>query len=166
MSDKEIKKAFNGRWRFKVESFLSNHKEEEPISYDLLREFCLDFFKTGITIGESRDRVIGVSADANEGAFKKWWDMYDKKIGMGKCLEKWKRLKFEEKQLCLTRVLDYVASTPDKQFRKNPLTYLNQKAWNDEIIIRNNPEQQRNSRYQAAAELIAEYGKQNSGDQK
>jgi len=28
-------------------------------------------------------------------------------------------------------------STPDKQYRKNPETYLNNKSWNDEIIGNN-----------------------------
>ena len=29
---------------------------------------------------------------------------------------------------------EYVNSTPDKKFRKNPETYLNNCSWNDEII--------------------------------
>jgi hypothetical protein len=33
-------------------------------------------------------------------------------------------------------VLDYVNSTPDVKFRKNPLTYLNGKNWNDEIKVK------------------------------
>ena len=32
---------------------------------------------------------------------------------------------------------DYVNSTPDKKFRKDPTTYLNNKSFNDEIIISN-----------------------------
>jgi hypothetical protein len=42
----------------------------------------------------------------------------------------------DEKQLALKIVQDYVNSTPDKTFRKDPTTYLNNKSFNDEIIIR------------------------------
>ena len=31
----------------------------------------------------------------------------------------------------------YKQSQPDKQFRKNPETFLNNKSWNDEIINTN-----------------------------
>ena len=37
----------------------------------------------------------------------------------------------------LDKVDAYVASTPYVQFRKNPLTWLNGKCWNDEIILPN-----------------------------
>ena len=32
----------------------------------------------------------------------------------------------------------YVESTPDKKYRQNPLTYLNQKSFNNEIIDNSN----------------------------
>ena len=32
---------------------------------------------------------------------------------------------------------NYIDSTPDKSFRKNPMTYLNNKSWEDEIINKN-----------------------------
>ena len=32
----------------------------------------------------------------------------------------------------------YIKSTPDKQFRKHPSTYLNNQGWFDEIINKNN----------------------------
>lgn len=28
----------------------------------------------------------------------------------------------------------YIKATPDKQYRKHPMTYLNNKSWNDEVI--------------------------------
>jgi len=37
---------------------------------------------------------------------------------------------------CIKVVDDYVLSTPDKQYRKNPDTYLRNKCWEDEIIIK------------------------------
>ena len=70
--------------------------------------------------------------------FEEWWLVYDKKTGKDKTILKWNLLTNEEKNLALSKVLEYVSSTPDKQFRKDPATYLNQKSFNDEIIIRTN----------------------------
>ena len=32
-------------------------------------------------------------------------------------------------------VKDYVESTPDKKYRKNPRTWINQKGWESEVVI-------------------------------
>ena len=69
--------------------------------------------------------------------FDIFWDLYNKKIDKTKCIKKWRLLKDEEKEK-IVKVLDsYVKSTPDVKFRKNPLTWLNGKCWDDEIIIQN-----------------------------
>lgn len=91
--------------------------------------------------------------------FDEWWELYDLKCGRADCIRKWAKLTDEEKIACIEATPAYVASTPDKQFRKRPLTYLNQKAFYDEIIIRSTEQQQRQQRLNAAAELIAKYGK-------
>lgn len=69
--------------------------------------------------------------------FEIWWNKYDKKEGRKNSFNKWMKLKDSEIELCLASVDAYVVSTPNKQFRKNPLTYLNGCHWNDEIIINN-----------------------------
>ena len=71
-----------------------------------------------------------------DSAFDEWWDKYDKKINKDKAITKWNILTNDEKQLALKIVESYVDSTPDKTFRKDPTTYLNNKSFNDEIIIR------------------------------
>lgn len=68
--------------------------------------------------------------------FDSWWNLYNKKTGKEKTQSKWITLSFEEMNKCLDVVSDYVKSTIDKQFRKNPLTYLNGKHWEDEIIFK------------------------------
>ena len=67
--------------------------------------------------------------------FEKFWNYYDKKTGKNKCWNKWKRLPKSEKDKIREHLPKYIAATPVKQYRKNPLTYLNGEAWNDEIII-------------------------------
>ena len=61
--------------------------------------------------------------------------MYDKKVGRETCEKKWARLTEAERQKIFATLPGYIISQPDKKYRKNPETYLNQKSWNDEIII-------------------------------
>ena len=67
--------------------------------------------------------------------FDIFWSAYDKKIDKHKCKLKWKRLHDKDVLEILKHVSNYVRSTPDKQFRKNPLTYLNSRTWEDEDIV-------------------------------
>ncbi|MBC8984779.1 hypothetical protein H9X96_03210 [Pedobacter sp. N36a] len=70
--------------------------------------------------------------------FDQFWDIYKKKVGRDKALTKWKTLAGSDKLEILKVVPDYVKSTPDKQFRKDPITYLNGGHWKDELIIDSN----------------------------
>tara|TARA_R110002111_G_scaffold93554_1_gene145231 strand:- start:39 stop:650 length:612 start_codon:yes stop_codon:yes gene_type:complete len=65
--------------------------------------------------------------------FDDFWNMYDKKDGAAKCKSKWNKLKEHEKDSIFRSLPSYVISTPDKQYRKNPLTWLNGEHWNDDI---------------------------------
>lgn len=73
--------------------------------------------------------------------FEEWWKVYDKKVDRSKALKKWLRLSEKEQMKCIEVAPSYVASTSDKQFRKNPTTYLNGECWNDEIVVRHSKEQ-------------------------
>jgi hypothetical protein len=67
--------------------------------------------------------------------FETVWELYDKKIGLKEKLrKKWERLSNEERALAIKHIPKYKASQPDKNFRKNFETYLNNKSFNDEII--------------------------------
>jgi hypothetical protein len=71
--------------------------------------------------------------------FEWFWVEYDKKIGdKQKLKKKWNKLTDEERQNAMNYLDLYKQSVQDKQFRKNPETFLNNKSWNDEIINRNN----------------------------
>lgn len=70
-----------------------------------------------------------------EKEFETFWNLYDKKVGDKKKLfKKWTKLKQPEKDKIFETLPKYVAST-EKKYRKNPETYLNNEAWNDEIIM-------------------------------
>lgn len=85
-----------------------------------------------------------LSSDKNNSNFKKeafniFWDAYDKKQGLEACEKKFLKLSKEVIEKILEVVPHYVKSTPDKKYRKQPSTWLNNKGWNDEIINNNNP---------------------------
>jgi len=66
--------------------------------------------------------------------FEKFWKLYDKKINRTKCEKKWGRLKQSEREEIINTLPRYIQSTPNKQYRKHPLTYLNNEGWKDAII--------------------------------
>ena len=91
------------------------------------------------------------SADPDDGAntipsFDDWWNAYQKKRGRKKAEAKWNRLSDADKIACMEATPAYVASIDDRQFQKDPLTYLNGECWNDELIFKPNYEQQRAQR--------------------
>lgn len=65
--------------------------------------------------------------------FLRFWDMYDKKKDRLKCEKKFSKLTKAQKDKIFQTLPAYVASTPDPQYRKNPLTYLNAQSWEDEV---------------------------------
>tara|TARA_Y100001963_G_scaffold72041_1_gene100140 strand:- start:5568 stop:6389 length:822 start_codon:yes stop_codon:yes gene_type:complete len=71
--------------------------------------------------------------------FEEFWIAYDYKKGdKEKISKKWESLKDRDRIDIMEHLKLYIKSTPDKQYRKHPLTYLNNKSWNDEIIDNNN----------------------------
>jgi DNA-binding MarR family transcriptional regulator len=66
--------------------------------------------------------------------FEEFWGLYDKKTGKEIAYAKWKKLTKKEIAKIFETLPAYLESTPNKQYRKNPATYINQKVWNDEII--------------------------------
>lgn len=145
MTQEQILRAFENRWRVKVES---NHKYSDIIPD--IKSLCLDFFTAGILIAEgatvpevstSGNCVMTVKetvSHTNEPCFDTWWKMYDKKIDRGKCEKKWAKLSDAERRACIAATPAYVASTPDIQYRRHPMTYLNNKSWENQIIPRSN----------------------------
>lgn len=71
--------------------------------------------------------------------FDDFWNAYSKKVDTAKCKAKWSKLTHEQHKAIMTNVFDYVAANSDKQYRKNPLSYLNGECWLDEITESDNP---------------------------
>lgn len=75
------------------------------------------------------------NAEALDG-FSEFWSIYDKKVEKPQAEKSWKRIKPSiELQLTIyDAAKKYVQATPDKKYRKNPSTWLNNQCWNDEVV--------------------------------
>ncbi len=67
-------------------------------------------------------------------SFIQFWDLYDKKVDRPKCEKKWNKLSFGDQRDILNYIPDYKISQPQKQYRKNPETFFNNRSWENEII--------------------------------
>lgn len=66
--------------------------------------------------------------------FETFWNTYNKMRNRGECELIWQRLSDTSKANIMQHVTKYVASTPNKKYRKDPITYLRNRSWEDEII--------------------------------
>lgn len=108
----------------KLKDNLINKQKDKLSEIDIETDIGLEE-KEGVGEKEGRDKF----------PFEDFWESYQKKRDTAKCIQKWKRLKDCEKEKIMQVVSDYVKSTPDPQYRKNPLTWLNGKCWNDQIKL-------------------------------
>lgn len=69
--------------------------------------------------------------------FIHFWEKYDKKIDRPKCEKKWAKIPQVEREKIMFHLEEYIRGTPDKAYRKNPATYLNNESWNNEIVKSN-----------------------------
>lgn len=71
----------------------------------------------------------------DEYTFDRAWSLYQKKVGCKAKLEKkWNAMPLRDRKAATLYIPSYVLATPDRQFRKNFQTFLNQRGWEDEII--------------------------------
>lgn len=89
--------------------------------------------------GEKNFEILEIQEEAQLWpTFEDFWNEYDKKVGeKGKVKKLWDKLKQDDREKIMSYVPDYKLSQPDKQYRKNPYTFLYNKSWNDELIFNN-----------------------------
>jgi DNA-binding MarR family transcriptional regulator len=68
-----------------------------------------------------------------EKLFETFWQIYDKTASKKPAKDKFLKLSIEDCKKCVNITPLYVRNTPDKKFRKNAVTWLNQECFNDEI---------------------------------
>lgn len=69
-------------------------------------------------------------------SFEIFWGRYDKKVGKDITKIAWSKLRATDHKDIMNHLEDYVKSTPEKQFRKDPINYLKDKVWQDEVVER------------------------------
>ena len=120
---------------FRIDDFiLDNPKESSESISKRINEWLLS--RLAILENENEDaNEIIINNNINEdNLFEQWWNTYDYKKGKSECGVLWNKLSEDEKKQIIKHTPDYVASTPEKNFRKFPATYLRNQAWNDEVI--------------------------------
>ena len=113
-----------------------------------IQEACRQYlkqFESPTVTPKSMTAVINKPAD--DGAFDQVWDLYGKKGNRKTSKAKYLKLSNADRLSLEYSIGAYVLSTPDKQYRKNLETYINQECWNDEVIQNGN--QQANRSHQS-----------------
>lgn len=101
-----------------------------------LTEELSNSYSTGKSIGIGKGKGNSKEEEQKINVeFEAFWNLYDKKVGdKDKIVKKWNALSDHEREAAMEYIPKYISSRPEKQFRKDPSTFLNNKSWNDEII--------------------------------
>lgn len=92
----------------------------------------------------------------DEYTFDRAWNLYEKKVGCKYKLEKkWNSMSKKDRKAAIEYIPLYVLSQPDKQYRKNFQTFLNQRGWEDELIGAKEPPISVNTHSSEISQLIA-----------
>ena len=75
----------------------------------------------------------GIAPDEKVELFDRFWDRYGKKDGKAEAKKKFIKLKQSEIDKIFETLESYLIRTPDLKYRKNAVTYINQRVWEDEV---------------------------------
>lgn len=145
----------NLKLKFKIDEnglWYNERLEEEVAKRKCFVTSCRENGKLGGRSSSKQTKLLTTKED--NGSFNKFWSMYDKPTEKQSCKLKWEKLNADEQELIFQKLPAYVEATPERQFRKNPLTYLNRKIWLDEMIP-----QLPKALKKSAFELLVETGK-------
>jgi len=117
--------------------------------------------KRNETESETKANAANVGEVTVWPCFDDFWNLYDKKQDKPKCLKKWEKIKQAAREKIMEHLELYVRATPEIQYRKNPLTYLSNESWNDEIIHNGTSKKQRDTsslKEALANDIVREFG--------
>jgi len=94
--------------------------------------------KRSVTEEEEEEGEVEEEGDKSNRSFAKFWAAYPKKVGKKPCEQKWRTKKLWRMGLYLLRDVE-TRKAKDRKWLEgyipNPLTYLNQERWNDELEV-------------------------------
>ena len=126
---------------------ISAEKRKKKKQQVLTSVECVEQTSTKSTVN------VNVNVNVINKEFEWFWSVYDKKISKDKCKKKFATLKQPEITAIKNTLEAYIRSTPNKKYRKNPITYLNNEAWNDEIDFKEPSNQLNNVNGKSLKEL-------------
>ena len=104
---------------------------------------------------EDRDINTDINKVEIYPTFQDFWELYDKKTGNKSLIKlKFDKLPQKIKEKIIDYLPNYLESTPDKAYRKNPQTFLNNKSWEDEIITKKNENRNNGTDYTKLKKLV------------
>lgn len=123
------------KWYTLKNDLLSNEKsnvQNENIDYSKLNNGVL---KNEQYISDNKQQIINTDNKLNIiYSFDEFWSLYPKKISKEKCKQVYSKLSLTEMQKIRETLPKFLKYKPfDTYTHPNPLTYLNQKRWDDEI---------------------------------
>ena len=125
MSQAKLARLFN--LTDSVISTMKNKKYWHWINPEVWQVF-ISWKKSGLTFYEYSDYLSVIS-------FDEFWNLYDKKVGdIDKVKLIWFNLSEEDKIKIISFIPKYIETRPDKYYRKDPIQFLTNKCWNDELI--------------------------------
>ena len=121
---------------FKIIIQNKHHEKSLEIYYET-KEESLDVFKKLNLHFKPKDLLstVTVKVDKNvekEASFNLFWELYDKKVGMQNCKKRFMKYSHNTIKDILKSVPEYIKKTPNVRYRKNPLTWLNGRHWEDD----------------------------------
>lgn len=125
-----VKGTAQGDEKLGNKSDFAQNSEINPSKLGNKSDLNSDLNPTDKSTNNKSTNIINIEFDV-------FWNLYNKKTGRAACEKKWLRLKDDEREAVIKHLPAYIASTPDVKYRKNPLTYLNGKHWQDEVIDAN-----------------------------
>jgi phage replication O-like protein O len=98
--------------------------------------------------------------------FQDFWDDYDKKVDKQKAKKRYRKLDEKERQAIKEFIPYYKVHQPDAQFRKHPTTFLNNRSWEDQWIVKEaqkkkNGTTSKNKNFETAQKAVAAFEKLN-----
>ena len=107
----------------------------------------------GIKGGLGENKIPVLKDENDVYPFEEFWNDYEKKVGKkDKLIPKWRKLSDADKINIKAYIPLYKTAQPDKKYRKNPETFLNNKSWDDEIISNNDDKRNTSTRRHGLSE--------------
>ena len=114
---------------FELVEFYNNDMEATCVFNNITSN--LDMSDARFSKGE---RVTDEDA-RKEKAFEMFGNLYDKRIDITIGKKSFMQLSLTEMGEAMKGVKEYVDSTPNKRYRKNPTTWVNNKGWSSEVLL-------------------------------